>query len=506
MMKMIDPELKFISEPKLTFGHGQKAIDPRDGLMLFGPFDGKKVRGEKTIGVIGPLRLQNLMIDYLKKIHKHVVCEDNTVARPNFPGLESAFGVSINFDNIQQLNIEETNINKFLNYSDSHQRVHNLVNLYVDRLNNYMKEEEIAVDMWFVVIPKSIYQYCRPLSKIRNNENTVHEGLRPKERNEGTLFLFDDMQEEHNRLSEAYLFEVNFHNQLKAKLLPLKITTQIIREDKIDYEHVLTSERFIESERKFDSAKAWNISTTMYYKLGGLPWKLGDIREKVCYLGLVYKQLDEKNKNACCAAQMFLDSGDGMVFKGNIGPYWDKKKKEFHLTRNDATSLISQSLNAFQDKFGFYPEEVFIHARTYFNDEEWDGFEEAASNIKLVGVRIREHTNFKMYRQKQYCIPRGTMLQFDYNKAFLWTKGFIPRIQNQMGLETPNPLEIDVVRGTEDIYIVCRDILSLTKLNYNACIYGDGVPVTLKFADSIGEVLTAGRNIVAGVLPFKYYI
>ena len=98
------------------------------------------------------------------------------------------------------------------------------------------------------------------------------------------------------------------------------------------------------------------------------------------------------------------------------------------------------------------------------------------------------------------------MLQFDYNKAFLWTKGFIPRIQNQMGLETPNPLEIDVVRGTEDIYIVCRDILSLTKLNYNACIYGDGVPVTLKFADSIGEVLTAGRNIVAGVLPFKYYI
>ena len=47
MMKMIDPELKFISEPKLTFGHGQKAIDPRDGLMLFGPFDGKKLEEKK---------------------------------------------------------------------------------------------------------------------------------------------------------------------------------------------------------------------------------------------------------------------------------------------------------------------------------------------------------------------------------------------------------------------------------------------------------------------------
>ena len=51
-----------------------------------------------------------------------------------------------------------------------------------------------------------------------------------------------------------------------------------------------------------------------------------------------------------------------------------------------------------------------------------------------------------------------------------------------------------------------NDIMSLTKLNYNACIYGDGLPVTLKFADSIGEILTAGKNLDTGVLPFKFYI
>lgn len=32
---MIEPILKYINEPSLTFGNGQKAIDPRDGLMLF---------------------------------------------------------------------------------------------------------------------------------------------------------------------------------------------------------------------------------------------------------------------------------------------------------------------------------------------------------------------------------------------------------------------------------------------------------------------------------------
>ena len=73
-------------------------------------------------------------------------------------------------------------------------------------------------------------------------------------------------------------------------------------------------------------------------------------------------------------------------------------------------------------------------------------------------------------------------------------------------METPNPIDIVITRVETNIDIVSRDILSLTKLNYNACIYGDGVPVTLKFADSIGEILTAGKDIKTGVLPFKHYI
>ena len=44
---------------------------------------------------------------------------------------------------------------------------------------------------------------------------------------------------------------------------------------------------------------------------------------------------------------------------------------------------------------------------------------------------------------------------------------------------------------------VLKDILALTKLNYNACIYADGEPVTLRFADKIGEILTASNEIQA---------
>lgn len=503
---MIEPILKYISEPFLTFGSGQKAIDPRDGLMLFGPFDQMKIMGVKNIGIIGTKELRNKMIKYLKKIHSPIINSDANIARPNFPGLETIFGISVNFNNIIQIDVKESEINKYLQYTDSHQRVHNWVNLYVNPLTAYAEKEEMPVDVWFVVIPEIIYQFGRPNSRIPKSEENVNVGLKKQERSSAQMDLF--FQEEKDLLREAYEFEVNFHNQLKAKILSAKIVTQIIRESKIAYEDIFTQKQ-IDGERKFDTAKAWNISNTLYYKLGGLPWKLGDVRDGVCYLGLVYKKTesDSKNKNACCAAQMFLDSGDGMVFRGNVGPWWNPKSGEFHLSEKDAFEIISQSLESYFNRFNSYPKEIFIHAKTYFDDAEWSGFEEAVKDkSQIIGIRIRENSAFKLYRHFSYCVPRGTMLQYDNLKAFLWTKGFIPRFKTQIGLETPNPIDIAITRGNANIDTVCKDILSLTKLNYNACIYGDGVPVTLKFADSIGEILTAGKDIKTGVLPFKHYI
>jgi hypothetical protein len=54
------------------------------------------------------------------------------------------------------------------------------------------------------------------------------------------------------------------------------------------------------------------------------------------------------------------------------------------------------------------------------------------------------------------------------------------------------PLSIEITRGEADIETVLQDVLALTKLNYKTCRYGDGKPITLKFADAIGEVLIRG--------------
>lgn len=48
-------------------------------------------------------------------------------------------------------------------------------------------------------------------------------------------------------------------------------------------------------------------------------------------------------------------------------------------------------------------------------------------------------------------------------------------------------------QGDLNPHQVEANLLALTKLNFNACIYGDGVPVTLRCADAVGEILTIGR-------------
>ena len=75
--------------------------------------------------------------------------------------------------------------------------------------------------------------------------------------------------------------------------------------------------------------------------------------------------------------------------------------------------------------------------------------------------------------------------------------------------ETPNPLFITVLRSTgemPDIATVLADIMGLTKINYNACNYNDGLPVTIRFADKVGQVLTMGSAKDAERQPLKFYI
>ena len=73
-------------------------------------------------------------------------------------------------------------------------------------------------------------------------------------------------------------------------------------------------------------------------------------------------------------------------------------------------------------------------------------------------------TRLKLFREFTFPVLRGTILKINDWTAYLWTSGFIPRIQSILGLETPNPLSIKIIKGKSDIETVCRDIMSLDKI------------------------------------------
>jgi hypothetical protein len=205
---------------------------------------------------------------------------------------------------------------------------------------------------------------------------------------------------------------------------------------------------------------------------------------------------------------MFLDSGDGIVFKGAIGPWYRHDKEEFHLTREAARELIALAVETYSQSFGGPPAELFIHGKVGFDDEEWRGFSESvdSSRTNVVGVKIREDGDLRLFRHARHPVLRGTAWIRHPRAGHLWTRGLTPRLKSYIGREVPRPLRVEIMRGEADMQVVLSDVLALTKLNYNTCMLADGVPVTLRFADAVGEILTAGPVGPDNPLPFKHYI
>jgi hypothetical protein len=251
----------------------------------------------------------------------------------------------------------------------------------------------------------------------------------------------------------------------------------------------------------------WNLTTTAFFKAGGRPWKLAEVRPGVCYIGLVFKinSLDPVAGNACCGAQMFLDSGDGLVFK-STGSWYSQDRKEFHLTRGGATDLISRVVSAYYDLHGKAPSEIFVHGRKRFSAVEWAGFKEGAPDSNIVCVRISRSQEMKLYRPTKTPVIRGSTFFLGEGRSLLWTAGYIPELATYPGREVPNPLLVEISRGDADMSNVLRDVMGLTKVNFNACIFSDGLPVTLRFAEAVGEILTAAPQNDGPPLPFRHYI
>jgi hypothetical protein len=198
-----------------------------------------------------------------------------------------------------------------------HEAVAKVVELYVERVRRQVDNEERAVDVWVFVLPEIIFERCKPGSK-RAGLPMEKGDFGKKQRQRSDVPLLDSIVD--HDAEDIFDDVPDFHRQVKAAFLNIA-PSQLLRETTLA-PHVFTNTAGYPVRRMQDRATiAWNIATGLYYKTQPLPpWKLSGTRPGVCYIGLIYKNLpNDPNNHACCAAQMFLSEGDGVVFRGANG-------------------------------------------------------------------------------------------------------------------------------------------------------------------------------------------
>ena len=474
--------------------------------MLFGPpKKGENIR----YGVVGTTEGIAHFKQWVTKLLGTIDADPNIPSSVMFPGFETVFRTSWSETQNITLEIKPDELNRAIFNTDAFQRVFDTVDLFAKPIKRWINEEDTKVMLWFIIVPEELWKLCRPRSRV-----TQEKGIKPSVSlsHKRALELVDSptLFDGVNTVIEKHRYENHFHNQLKAKLLGHEAVTQIIRQTTIA-PHTYTNKSGKPIRKLQDNATiAWNLSTAIYYKSGAKPWTLADVRDGVCYVGLVFKKTNnEKNKfEACCGAQMFLCTGEGIVFKGSVGSWASDKPGEYHLPQKDAADIIKKCIDSYLAWHGKPPSELFIHGRTHFNNEEINGFRESApQQTRITGIQIRRPNDLKLFREEgRRCIMRGLALRMDKRNAFLWTSGYVPKLQTYPGREVPTPLKVKIIFGKTPLDQVLKDILALTKLNFNTCIYGDGFPVTLRFADDVGEILTAIPQVESRPLPFRHYI
>ena len=508
-----------LPEPELEFRYSQTTTYPRDGLYLFGPVDAGRERRHIRYGVIGTP----------ESIRRHEIWASQIATFVDVPRSKRTFGdvepYHVPFPGFEEVffsmwashpsrvisDVDETELRRLIHIGNRYEAVKSVVDVFVERLIADQNRYEDPPHFWYVVIPEFIYTLGRPKSTVARADRvvgsiTISRESAAKLSTQPSLFVDDEVQ------AEIYQYATDFRRQLKARLLDHQIVTQIVRETTLTPNEFLTAGGDRPIRRVEDPATiAWKLCTTSYYKGGGRPWQLAKVRPGVCYVGLIYKRdpREGDSRHACCAAQMFLTDGDGVVFRGALGPWYHPDSRQFHLDRMAACRLVTTVLEEYRRDHREDPKELFIHAKAAFSDEEWEGMVEACSGrvTDVVGVQILDAwDDLKMFRPGNYPVLRGTAMLTSRRSGFLWTSGYVPRLDTYMGPETPNPLRVSIRRGEADIRTVMSDVLALTKMNFNTCLFNDREPVTIRFADAIGDVLVSAPVQTEPRLPFKFYI
>ena len=195
---------------------------------------------------------------------------------------------------------------------------------------------------------------------------------------------------------------------------------------------------------------------------------------------------------------------EGFVFKGEKALIDESNSP--HVARDEATKLMQYAIEVYERNKGHAPRRVVVHKTSRYNDEEKAGFEAGVQGTQKVDLVAFGSRSIKLIRWGQHPPARGTMVRLPDASVLLYTFGYIPYLGVYPGPHVPSPLEILEHHGDSSIEVICKEILALTKLNWNNAKYCNKSPVTIGFSRRVGNILREAPPDTKIGDRFKFYM
>jgi hypothetical protein len=484
----------------LIFGHEGEEKDPRIGLRYHGPYhyatEKEPSPSQVRVGIIGSGKTRTLTKLILEKLKTPInSLAPNKWLYPDYSGFTKDTSIKCDFIHSEnwEADVKDSEIKDVLSIIDSvNRRIAAGVNLFRDKVNKIWLEDN-KPDVIICALPLEIEEYCGISDKTRGAKRpkfTAAERLRAELKDKGQMFLDDwglgiENESKHEDIDNM---DLDFHNALKGKIMKFGIPVQILRESSARG-FLYYGQKAVKVTQE-PATFAWNLATALYYKANGKPWRLAKLRQDTCYIGISFfhnlrnPDLDIQTS----MAQVFTHNGQGIVLRGT-DIVTDQRTHETHMSEKQARELMVEALTTYKEAAGRSPVRVTIHKTTLFSEDEQKGFNAAIGNLAKDFVTISSFHDFRFVRSGQYPVLRGTLVYMSDNKCLLFTSGYIPRIRTYPGHRIPKPLLITHI-GDSEMKEECKEIMGLTKLNWNTTAFSTFLPITLEFSQKVGRVLS----------------
>jgi len=458
-------KLTILDEPQLEFSGGARHIDPRHGITDYGPADATST-AVRTIraGIVGsPASIQGLR-RWLDGCRQPIAAKDSRLGRlfVPFPGFDSSAGFrsTLVWDSRLERPIRDRDLKRLADLTPQ-AAVEAAVALYAAELA--VLDEEPGCDVVLIARPENLPE--RPAPQV--DQAAPWKKVPPAE-------PVDD-----------------FRAVLKAVAMRYSRPIQIIRRSTWDLS--FTPPGGAKPRLQDEATRAWNLHTALYYKAGGVPWRLQ--RESTdldsCYVGVTFYRSDDHTTLDTSVAQVFNQRGDGVIVRGAAAKI-SRHDKQPHLAKVDAHALLTDALSRFRKEHHHLPARVVLHKSSSYTEEEREGFRAAADEADIDAVELLwfpSSDRLRLFRSAAHPPLRGTLFSLDADQHVLYTRGSVPFYGTYPGMYIPTPLAFRMVETESSPEFLAEELLALTKMNWNQTQLDGRQPITLRTADRVGQIL-----------------